>query len=384
MNPPVTDCRICGRPLRREPLIRFAAQPAAAQHFPDRAGLTTDRGTDFDVAECSGCGLVQLTCGPVPYHRDVIRAAAVSPEMMAHRRDQFRRFVLDHGLVGRPVVEIGCGGGEYLQWLADAGADARGLEHDPRAVEACRQRHLQVHEGFVAAAGDRIPGGPFAAFVMLSCLEHLPDANGTLSGIHANLSAGGIGLLEVPNFDMILAERAVGEFMTDHLLYFTARTLETTLRLNGFDVIDVRPTWHDYILTATVRRRGPLDGGGFVAARQAVGTQLHAFLDAFPPRTVAVWGAGHHALATLAMHELAPRIAYVVDSSPAKQDRFTPATHVTVRSPESLRSDPTIRGVIVMGASYSDEIAGMLRRDYPSRLRVAILRAGGLETEATR
>ena len=88
---------------------------------------------------------------------------------------------------------------------------------------------------------------------MLSCLEHLPDVNGVLTGIRANLSPSAVGLVEVPNFDMILAEKTASEFMTDHLFYFTRETLETTLRLNGFEVEDCRPTWHDYILTATVR-----------------------------------------------------------------------------------------------------------------------------------
>jgi hypothetical protein len=82
------------------------------------------------------------------------------------------------------------------------------------------------------------------------------------------------------------------------------------------------------------------------------------------------------------MHRLGDRLAYVVDSAAFKQDRFTPATHVPVRSPAELKSDPGIRAVIVMGASYSDEIRRTLRNDYSPALSVAILRPAHLETDA--
>jgi 2-polyprenyl-3-methyl-5-hydroxy-6-metoxy-1,4-benzoquinol methylase len=378
---PIDACRVCGRAFFLEPLFRFVGMPAVAQNFPTHEEVAKDRGTDFDVVQCSACGLVQLTCGPVAYYRDVIRAAAVSPEMADHRRRQFAEFVSLHGLQGRPVIEIGCGNGEYLRWLQAAGAAAHGLENNAAAVDACRQQGLHVQQGFVASAETQIPGGPFDGFLMLSCLEHLPDVNGTLAGIRANLAPSAVGLVEVPNFDMILAEKTVSEFMTDHLLYFTRETLETTLRLNGFEVLDCRPTWHDYILTATVRNRSPLPRESFAAVTAAVRRDIDGFLGRFPPKSVVVWGAGHQALAALAIHELGHRIAYVVDSAPFKQNRLTPATHVPIRSPDHLRSDRAARAVLVMGASYSDEIARTLRRDYPRDLAVAILRPGGLDEE---
>jgi SAM-dependent methyltransferase len=385
MKPPapsIVACRICGRPFFPEPLFQFAGMPAVAQNFPKAEDAAADRGSDFDVVQCSGCGVVQLTCGPVAYYRDVIRAAAVSQEMADHRRRQFAEFVRAHSLRGRPVIEIGCGNGEYLRWLADSGAAAHGLEHNEAAVEACRRQGLSVQKGFVESANTRLAGGPFDGFLMLSCLEHLPDVNGVLAGIRANLAPSAVGLVEVPNFDMILAEKTVSEFMTDHLFYFTRETLETTLRLNGFEVEDCRSTWHDYILTATVRMRSPVPVAEFHAVTTAVRRGIDAFLARFPPRSVVVWGAGHQALAALAIHELAGRIAYVVDSAPFKQDRLTPATHVPIHSPDVLKSDPEVKGVIVMGASYSDEISRMLRGDYSPSLAVAILRPAHLEVEA--
>jgi hypothetical protein len=38
-----------------------------------------------------------------------------------------------------------------------------------------------------------------------------------------------------------------------------------------------------------------------------------------------------------------------------------------------------VEGIIVMAGSYSDEVAGILRREFKQRLQVAILRDDGLE-----
>lgn len=57
----------------------------------------------------------------MPYYREVIRAAAYSPEMRAFREAQFTDWVQRYGLAGRRVLEIGCGRGEYLTLLQKAG-----------------------------------------------------------------------------------------------------------------------------------------------------------------------------------------------------------------------------------------------------------------------
>ena len=70
-----------------------------------------------------------------------------------------------------------------------------------------------------------LPEAPFEAFFTLNFLEHQPTPKNFLRGIWHNLVPQGIGLVEVPNFDMMLRQRLFSEFTTDHLLYFTADTL---------------------------------------------------------------------------------------------------------------------------------------------------------------
>lgn len=372
------NCRVCGRPLFREPLLRYRGMPKAAQFLPAKADLAREKGVDLDIRQCSGCGLVQLPGAPVPYYREVIRAAAFSPEMGAFRRRQFAAFVKRYGLKGKKVLELGCGRGEYLRLMRDAGADAAGLEYSAASVKTCRAAGLKAFKGLPEKSSARLPGGPYAGFFILNFLEHLPDPNALLSAMRANLEPGGVGLVEVPDFDMMIRRSLFSEFIPDHLFYFTRSSLKTLLELNGFEVLELGTVWHGYILSAVVRRRGRLDLKAFSSSRAKLTSALVKFVSRFPKGRVAVWGAGHQALAVLALAGLGGRIRYVVDSAPFKQGKYTPATHIPIVPPSRLREDP-VEAVIVMAASYSDEVAGILLRDFGGKVKIAILRENGLE-----
>jgi SAM-dependent methyltransferase len=249
------DCRICTQPLFANVLLRQHNLPRAAQGLPAAGDLATEKGVTLSLYQCSGCGLIQHTEPPVPYWRDVIRAAGISPEMREYRLDQFGKWLRTHNLIGHKVLEVGCGQGEYLALIEQSGANAFGVEHNFESVLICRSAGLRAQQTFIEGPRTKIDNGPFDGFAILNFLEHIPTAHATLQGISANLSDGATGLVEVPNFDMILQSGLFAEFITDHLYYFSQQTLTTLLESNGFDVLDCSPSWHNYVLSATVRKR---------------------------------------------------------------------------------------------------------------------------------
>ena len=363
------SCRVCGGRFFELPLIQYRDMPAVAQNMPDAAALQDDHGVDLDVVQCAACGLVQLTSDPVPYYREVIRATGVSDEMTQHRLDQFKNFVHDHGLLGRRVLEVGCGRGEYLSLMKQVGADASGMEYGAESVARCRELGLNVRQGFI---GDPAPAGeePFDAFFILSYLEHLPEPSVALRAMADRLVPGGVGLIEVPNFDMMLAKKMFLELMRDHLLYFTRETLVSTLQFNGFEVVECKVSWHDYIISAVVEKRRPLDISDFEQHQAMLTQQLQDLVARYGRGRVA---AGHQALAFRALADLGVKIKYVVDSAPFKQGRYTPVTHIPIVAPARLDEDP-VDAVVVLAGSYSDEVAGIIRRSHGQTLDVAIVR----------
>ena len=372
------ECRVCGNCFFPEPLVVYNNMPSSAQHFPKSNELLEDKGVDVEVWQCSGCGLVQLANEPVPYFKDVIRASAFSEEMRLFRLKQFESFIDTYGLWRKKIVEIGCGRGEYLSLMASFDVDAYGIEHNASAAEICRQNHLDVEIDYLENRSQKLFNAPFDAFFILNFLEHMPDPNTVLNALRNNLSQGAVGLIEVPNFEEALIHNLFFDFITDHLLYFTEETLAFTLHNNGFEILKMEKVWHGALLSAVVRKRKPVEVVGFKTALTNLKNSIEDFLDHYKGHRIAIWGASHHALTILSMMQLQTRIVYVVDSAPFKQNSFTPATHIPVVAPKMLKDEP-VDAVIVMAAGYSDEVVSILKNDFGSSIKIAVLRDTTLE-----
>jgi hypothetical protein len=256
--------------------------------------------------------------------------------------------------------------------------DAYGLEFADDSVEHCAKNGLKVSKGFVENNNYVLENAPFDAFLMLSFFEHLPDPNGVLRGIANNLSDEAVGIIEVPNFDMMLRENLFSEFMRDHLMYFTAETLKTTLSLNGFEILECNEIWHNYIISVIVKKRKQLDVSRFGESQTKLKEEINEYIGKFPKKSIAVWGAGHQAFALFSLLDLGAKIKYVVDSAPFKQGKYSPVTHIPIVSPDKLISDPVDAIIIVVG-SYNDEVIRVVREKYDKNIKIAVLREFGLE-----
>ena len=363
-------CRICQCEMGNDPLLSYPAMPAQAQYLPDQPGTP---GVDLRLFECPACGVLQLDCPPVPYFREVIRAVGVSGEMKNFRLEQFSCWLKKYRLDGKKILECGCGKGEYLDLMRRAGAEVSGMEFSDENISAAAAQGLNVEKCYFNSGKEKLFSAPFDGFFILNYLEHIPDLKRYLAGICSNLVPGGYGLVEVPNFDMMIKEKLFAEFTSDHLYYFTERTLCNLLENNGFEVLSCKSVWHDYIISAEVRKRRTFDPAPFTGAEEGLRKQLEDFISNFSSDEIAVWGAGHQAFAILAWAGLSSKIKFVIDSAPFKQGKYIPAGSAKIVAPDVLK-DSTLKAILIMAGSYSEEIAGIIHAQYGSRYRVGILR----------
>lgn len=371
----LTTCRVCNGDFFEQPLLSFDNMPGMAQNFPDKKSLNNDSGETLDVYQCQSCGLVQLDCEPVPYYREVIRAAAFSKEMKSFRLKQFADFIEAYALQGKSILEIGAGQGEYLSLMNSFEVDAYGIEWSSTEVSKEAEK---IYNFYLDNSNKIIPRAPYNAFFCLNFMEHMPDPVSFLRAVYNNTTPDAVGLIEVPNFDMIIKQKLFSEFIRDHLFYFTQSSLKNLLENNGFEIVSCQPVWHDYSISAIVKKRQPTALDPILNSKDRIQSDIKKFVAEFEKDELAIWGAGHQALAVISLLKLQNKFSFVVDSATFKQGKYTPASHLEILPPKAIKTH-NIKAVLVMAASYSDEVAKILRSEYSPQLKVAVLRDSFLE-----
>src|SRR5204862_6482341 len=88
-------------------------------------------------------------------------------------RDRQRRYVEDFREAA-PVLDIGCGRGELLQLLREAGVEARGIDADADMVAYARGDGLEVEQADLVEYLEGLSAESLGAIFMGQVVEHLP------------------------------------------------------------------------------------------------------------------------------------------------------------------------------------------------------------------
>jgi len=375
----VNRCRSCGGELGDKPLLSYPNSPESAQNFIKNLNRTSDKSVTLEIFQCSSCGLVQHDSKPVSYYKKVIRAVSFSQEMSQFRLKQLRKWVAKYSLIDKSILEVGSGRGEYLNLFKQIGVEnIFGLEFDKNNFLAIAKTGNIATCGYLDTKLTQIVGAPFDAFAIFSFMEHWPKPKLSLDILKTHLTPNALGLIEVPNFEMIKDKGLYTEFTVDHIFYYDTKTLTNFLNANGFEVLTINNIWNDYIISAEVIRRPRLNVDGFKHKFSIISEQVNGYLDSKFGTKRIVWGAGHQALTVISLSNINSKVDYVVDSATFKQKKYTPESHLMIHDPEYIRTDKP-ETVLIMAAGFSDEILKIINNKYPFVKNIAILREDKVE-----
>jgi O-antigen chain-terminating methyltransferase len=136
------------------------------------------------------------------------------------------------------VLDLGCGRGELLLLLRDAGVDASGIEGDAAVAQAARRRGLDVAEGDVLAALGSVPDESRGAVTAIHLFEHLEPQHvlAVLAEIRRVLRPGGLVIAEFPNPHTLRVGGALFWVDPTHRRPLMPETMELFFTTSGFEV----------------------------------------------------------------------------------------------------------------------------------------------------
>ncbi|HUY30736.1 MAG TPA: class I SAM-dependent methyltransferase [Acidimicrobiales bacterium] len=142
-----------------------------------------------------------------------------------------------------PVLDVGCGRGEWLDVLGEAGIPAYGIEVSARAVEAGRSNGLDMR---LADAREHLGGlaeRSLRAITAIHVAEHLAtdDLIGFLDLAVRAIEPGGLLVLETPNPENLIVGASSFYLDPTHRNPLPPALLAFLVEARGFAEVEVRP-----------------------------------------------------------------------------------------------------------------------------------------------
>jgi 2-polyprenyl-3-methyl-5-hydroxy-6-metoxy-1,4-benzoquinol methylase len=145
-----------------------------------------------------------------------------------------------------PILDIGCGSGQFLYFLRERGyTDAVGIDLDRAQVEVGRSlgldcRYSTAADFFAGEGASR----SFGMVAMLDILEHFTreELFPLLESVVARMAPGGRLIVSVPNADSPHATRAIYADIT-HEIAFSHTSLAELFFCHGLKLTALRDPW---------------------------------------------------------------------------------------------------------------------------------------------
>ncbi|MGH8773905.1 MAG: class I SAM-dependent methyltransferase [Jiangellaceae bacterium] len=372
----VIPCPACGAP-GMEVFHDEAAVPGnSCLLVSDRSEAVAFRRGRLRLAWCGECSFISnVAFDPAlaEYSGRYEETQAYSPRFVQFARDLARRWVDDHALAGRSVLEIGCGKGEFLTMMIKAGV-GRATGIDPgvsvdRIDPAVAGRAEWIADFYSPRYSELVAD----AIVCRHTLEHIHPVAEFMRMLRANIGerTDTVVLFELPDTQRVLDEVAFWDMYYEHCSYFSAGSLARLFRSTGFEVVGLERAYDDqYLLIEALPAAGgdrgtppqpledDLDGlkAGVARFADGYGRQVTAWRSRVAEvngRTV-IWGAGSKGVSFLTALG-GDAVEYAVDVNPYKHGMYIAGTAQRIVPPAFLQEyRPEL--VIAMNPIYLDEI----------------------------
>jgi len=224
-------------------LGRVEGELAGRREDARRLGELEERLTRVERRRVDGAAPVAVTVAAQPAATAVPDYFAFESRMRGRTEDirERQRAYVDDFREAAPVLDLGCGRGEFLGLLREAGVEARGVDADADMVAFARGEELDVEQADALAALEALDDGSLGGIFLAQVVEHMPPPQlvRLLELAHAKLRPGGVLVAETIN---PLSPIALRNYFADltHAQPLVAETLALLAEQAGFGAVETR------------------------------------------------------------------------------------------------------------------------------------------------
>ena len=381
----MVHCRICGGSV--DEFFDFGKQPVSDSFVtPQTAG--SEFFFRLAAGICTDCTMVQLV-EEVPreqmFHEEYPYRSAGSAVMHEHFAG-YARELLGGELAGEDpfVVEIGSNDGTMLKTIGKAGVRHLGVDPSAQVGEFAKEEGVRVRTDFFEERSAReiaAADGPADVIFSANTTSHIAYIDSVFRGVDALLADDGVFVIEDRYLGAIMRQNAFDQIYDEHFYLFSVTSVQAMAARFGFELVGAQPlSVHGGSMRYTIARPGrrPVAAAvtEHVESERAAGlarpetyhrfaqqvkescAQLVELLTDLRAKGHSVVGYGATAKSATVINycgigpDLVP---FICDSTPAKQGRLSPGTHIPVRPSEEF-SRPYPDYALLFAWNHAEEI----------------------------
>jgi SAM-dependent methyltransferase len=359
-------------------------QPLANSFLTADQLETPEQRYPMRVFVCDRCWLLQLE-GGAPSEEvfsDYAYFSSYSDSWLEHARNYAEKMVerLELG-PDDLVVEVASNDGYLLRNFVERGIPVLGIEPAANVAAVAEAGGVPTEVAFFGRKTAERLRLQADLLIANNVLAHVPDVNDFVAGLAELLAPGGTLTAEFHHALRLLEGRQVDTIYHEHFSYLSLTSAQALFARHGLSVVDVEelPT-HGGSLRVHVAHEGGADerpsvrelsereaaaGLTGVAAYQRLGADaehvkhdLLAFLEEARAEGRTVVGYGAPAKGSTLLNYCGVStdlVAFTVDRSPHKQDRFLPGSHLPILAPERI-FDARPDYILLLAWNLKDEV----------------------------
>jgi SAM-dependent methyltransferase len=401
------NCRYCHTPLEHV-FIDLVNSPASNSFLTHEQLNEPETFYPLKVYTCPKCFLVQVDeykKSDAIFDNEYVYFSSFSTSWLAHAKRYVEKMTERFGLItDSQVIEIASNDGYLLQYFVEKKIPVLGIEPTANTAAVAIEKGVPSITRFFGTelAHELVEQGTKADLLLgNNVLAHVPDIVDFVAGMKVILKSTGVVTMEFPHLLNLIQQNQFDTIYHEHFSYLSFYTVSQIFESQGLVMFDVEeiPT-HGGSLRIYAKHtdnsalavspnvaallKKETDAGltdityytGFQDKAERIKLDLLSFLieQKRAGKSVAAYGAAAKGNTLLnfcgVKHDL---INFVVDANPAKQDKFLPASHISVVSEAVLKAQRP-KYVIILPWNLRDEITQQLAyiREWDGQFVVAI------------
>jgi len=369
-------------------ILNLGEQPPANSLIDDLTQQSQEAKFPLRLGFCKNCCFVQLLdiVNKEFLFKNYLYMTSGSKPIVQHFK-KYAKDIRDDFLINdndSTVLEIGSNDGSLLSEFKKLGCNILGIEPAQNLAKLANDSNIYTQNSFFSSnvAKEIIKSKKISIVVANNVVGHIEDLHDFMNGIKILIGDDGIFVFEVPYLNDLIKKLEFDTIYHEHLSYFSLLPIINWVNQYGLDIFDIKKqSVHGGTIRVFITKKGNIPQKNsvklFLNEEHNYGLDKIETYEKFAQNVLnlkskllkiivelkndkkSIIGYGAPAKGNVLLnycnidHKI---IDFIIDTTPLKQGKFTPGTHIPIYHPNRMENKGINDVSLLLAWNYKNEI----------------------------